>query len=588
MLPCIVNNANMEERIYTKIIKGKPYYYLQSSYREKIDPGDSGKSRGTGKSKVSTNTTYLGNAATIRKKLLTIKEPVQVKGIHFGFVAAIYKTAEETGLVDLLKKNITGKRHGIDNWKYFLIAIINRLQHATSKEQMGTWAASTVLPELLTFDPKNLNSKSFWYATDDVISESELKDGRKGGDNDEEDIFVQINDKIFKDIEQGLVKNILGKYGIASDIVLYDTTNFFTFFSQTNDSKLARTGHNKEGRNNLRQVGLAMCVEQEYGIPLYHVVYSGNSHDSKTFHQAITELLFTLKECLQLSKDFILIIDKGNNSKENFEKMEGQLEFIGSLSVYDYNDLANLPLSQYTEYFQSKKYCTMLKEIYGKKFKLLLTFDEKLYRKNEHSFYRSAEKFKAKVKQKWHGYKRPFKRVPKGVKTMLEQSRHKKYLKIKYRKGEPKFEFVETEIEKRKKYWGKHILFSNNAESTAERIIDLYGSKDKVEKGFGILKSPDLVRWIPMRHWTDSKIRAFAFCCVASLIIIRIMELKAERADLKMSPNVIKQELTDLQKIIMLYDEKTAISKITVKSTVQKKLCEIFDLVTLEHELTIQ
>jgi len=99
----------MKERIYTKMINGKPYCYLQSSYRKKIDPGDSGKTRGTGKSNVLTNTTYLGSAATIKKKLLGIKEPVQVKNLHFGFVAGIYKTAEETGLVDLLKKKHNGQ-----------------------------------------------------------------------------------------------------------------------------------------------------------------------------------------------------------------------------------------------------------------------------------------------------------------------------------------------------------------------------------------------------------------------------------------------------------------------------------------------
>ena len=65
------------------------------------------------------------------------------------------------------------------------------------------------------------------------------------------------------------------------------------------------------------------------------------------------------------------------------------------------------------------------------------------------------------------------------------------------------------------------------------------------------------------------------------------MELKVERAGLKMSPNVIKQELVDLQKVIMIYDEKTAISKITDKSTVQKKMCEVYNLMPLEHELTI-
>jgi transposase len=578
----------MEERIYTKMIKGKAYYYLQSSYREKIDTNDSGKTRGTGSSKVLTKTTYLGNAASIKKKLLGIKEPIEIKNLHFGFVSAVYKTAQETGLIDLLKDNIPGSRQGIENWKYFLIAIINRLQQATSKEKMGTWAASTVLPELLVFDPKKLNSKSFWYATDDVISQAELEDGRELNKNKDDDVFVQINDSTLRHIEKGFVKNILEKYDIDPEVVLYDTTNFFTFFSQTNESELAQTGHNKEGRHNLRQVGLAMCVEQKHGIPLYHRIYAGNSHDSHTFHQAISELLLSIKQHTRLPKDSILIIDKGNNSKENFDKLKGQLEFIGSLSVYDNVGLADIPLENYNGCPQSKKHHTIIRDVHGQELKLVLTFDDKLYRKNEHSFFNSLEKFKEKVLIKWKEYKRAPKRVPKGILTMIGQSRHKKYLKVRCRKGQPIFELVEAEVQEKKKYWGKHILFSNNIQNTAEKIIDLYGSKDKVEKSFGILKSPDLVRWIPMRHWTDSKIRAFAFTCVTSLILVRIMEIKAERADLKMSPSVIKQELMDLQKVTMVYDEKTAINKITVKSTIQKRLCELYNLDTVEHELTIQ
>ena len=44
----------MSEKIYPKIINGKTYYYLQSTYREKINPNDKGKNRGSGKSKVKT------------------------------------------------------------------------------------------------------------------------------------------------------------------------------------------------------------------------------------------------------------------------------------------------------------------------------------------------------------------------------------------------------------------------------------------------------------------------------------------------------------------------------------------------------
>lgn len=96
-----------------------------------------------------------------------------------GLVGACYNVAQEIGLIDILQKHITGKRYGIDNWKFFLLAIINRIDHSTRKEKMGAWASKTILPDILDFDASKLNSKSFWYAIDDVISEQELKDKRR-------------------------------------------------------------------------------------------------------------------------------------------------------------------------------------------------------------------------------------------------------------------------------------------------------------------------------------------------------------------------------------------------------------------------
>jgi len=81
---------------------------------------------------------------------------VTVRHREFGFVAAVYQTAGEIGLVDLLKTHIPGQRYGVPRWLYFMLPIINRLQHATRKERMGAWAEGTVLPELLGFDAKRL------------------------------------------------------------------------------------------------------------------------------------------------------------------------------------------------------------------------------------------------------------------------------------------------------------------------------------------------------------------------------------------------------------------------------------------------
>ena len=100
----------MTERIYAKNIKGNTYYYLQRTRREKIDPQHQGKSKGSGKSRVQTESIYLGTVDSILKRLKETRTAVEVSHRHFGFVCAIYQTAKEIGLVDILQKHLPGER----------------------------------------------------------------------------------------------------------------------------------------------------------------------------------------------------------------------------------------------------------------------------------------------------------------------------------------------------------------------------------------------------------------------------------------------------------------------------------------------
>jgi len=71
-----------------------------------------------------------------------------------------------------------------------------------------------------------------------------------------------------------------------------------------------------------------------------------------------------------------------------------------------------------------------------------------------------------------------------------------------------------------------------------------------------------------------------------ALLLIRIMELKAASAGLRMSPAVLKQELDDLREIVILYDNSAAEIKVSARSSIQQKLWELFDLQLLENRLT--
>lgn len=87
-----------------------------------------------------------------------------------------------------------------------------------------------------------------------------------------------------------------------------------------------------------------------------------------------------------------------------------------------------------------------------------------------------------------------------------------------------------------------------------------------------------MIRWRPGRHWTDTKIRAFGFCCVMALALIQVMLQKMDRAGLWMSAAVLKEELTDLKEILMIYDENHANMKITQRSSIQQRcgICSIW------------
>jgi transposase len=116
--------------------------------------------------------------------------------------------------------------------------------------------------------------------------------------------------------------------------------------------------------------------------------------------------------------------------------------------------------------------------------------------------------------------------------------------------------------------------------------MEQYRAKDRVEDDFKLLKNPEIIRGCPCRHWTDTKIRVFGFCCVMALLRLRIMELKAARAGLHTSPAVLKQELDDLREIPMVYDARTAHVQISARSSVQQRLWDLFQLSAIENLLT--
>lgn len=564
----------------------KTYYVYQETYRVKINRGDIGKKRGSGRSRVVTRAVYLGSAEKILGALQETREPLSLSTRQFGLVAAAYQTSSEMGLQDILRKHLPGVRGGVDRWIYFFVTILNRLHQATSKNRMSEWLSGTILPQLLNIDPKSLSGKNFWYAADAIFSEKELKKRRQGSQAANDPLLTPLEDA-FTAMEMELFARIDELMCLSPSLICYDTTNFYTYIQQPKRSALACTCHSKDSKNHLNHVGLLMAVEKKHRIPLLSQVYQANRHDSRVFSHILADLVASLRKLCGVESDLVIVLDKGNNSKENFAAMHGLVSWVGALVPSHHKDLINLDLSRYHAFWKDLRYHRSTKTIMGMECAVVLTYNSATARKQIHSLCRGIDKLKDEISARWDSYKKRPAHLTKAILKMVKQSDYGSCLNLSVLDGAIEIHENAQEIEVRKKRFGKSLIFSDMLDAETGYLIDTYNQKNAIESDFQLLKDQAIIRFRPIRHWTDSKIRAYAFCCVVSMTLMRVMQWKARKAGYAMSPHVLKEELSDIQEVAIAYSTSDVRTKITDRSTVQNKLWEAFKLSDVEQHLYI-
>ena len=216
---------------------------------------------------------------------------------------------------------------------------------------------------------------------------------------------------------------------------------------------------------------------------------------------------------------------------------------------------------------------------------VVMTFNSATARKKEHSLHRGIEKLKTEILERWNSYKKQPKGLTRGIMRILEKNDYGPCLRVSVNNGHIHLDENYYEIESRRTRFGKNLIFSDMLAAETGYLIDTYTQRAMIESDFQLLKDETIIRFRPIRHWTDTKIRAHAFCCVMALTLMRVMQWKAHMAGYTMSPQFLKDELSDIQDVIMVYNQAEARRKITERSKVQEKLWSLFRLNEIEQML---
>jgi hypothetical protein len=263
--------------------------------------------------------TYLGSAERVAAlvKDRTAPLPLSATTIDFGLPGALWVAAQQSGAWEALHSFWPQPRSGPSTAHYLLLAAIHRICRPGPKTEVPDWYRRSVLHSLWGFPSERFTSQEFWDCFDGIQTGSV-----------EEDELDQAQSRllaVWKD-----------KQLVSRRLLAYDTTNFYTYVASTNTrSELAQRGHNKQGRHNLRQVGLSYVLDGEHGLSLCHHVYPGNVADAEEFPIALARIVALLDRHGMARDTVTLVLDKGSAALAN--TLELEQAGVGWISALPWN-----------------------------------------------------------------------------------------------------------------------------------------------------------------------------------------------------------------------------------------------------------
>jgi len=474
---------------------------------------------------------YLGTAETLLKRL-SDEDDRSIKSYSHGDTTALINIAIELNIVNIINRyipiNQKGQkpiRDGLTVGGTFLLGAIGRACRPTSKMGWYNWCERTSLEYCLKSSFKALDSQHFWDQMDFLPLESIPK------------------------IEEELVKKLIDKYDIRLDCLFYDTSNFFTFIdSQNKHCDIPQRGKNKQKRADLRQIGVALMVSREEQFPLFHKTYRGNKNDVAVFKEVFPTLLNRLRSISKELYDITIIFDKGNNSKDNFKKVdcEEELYYVGGLVTSYFKDLveeANKKLTTIKVGDEKIAVFRAKRAIWGKQRTCVVTISEQLRQGQIHGIhqnlkkkYKLLDKFKQQLENPRRRKKIDRNDIEKRLDKIIQRQFIQNILKyniIELKDGCQSYNYYidEKAFEKLKEEaLGRRILVTNRHEWSNEEIILAYRGQSKVEYVFKNLKNPYHLAIRPQYHWTDQKIEAHILMCIIGYLLTVAAYTKARRA----------------------------------------------------------
>lgn len=358
-----------------------------------------------------------------------------------------------------------------------------------------------------------------------------------------------VTDEQLEQVQLALAKAAVARFELSTSVLAYDTTNFDTHIATLTPGTLARRGHAKSKRKDLRVVGLGLLVSETGQVPLLYRSYEGNGSDQGVL-TACMKGLAELHDCLDTAEGRTAPAQRTLVRDGGFWSPQLELDLDGA----GYYSLISLPLSHSAsakalesaaERGAMKLLGGKLKNVRAARIRtkvgeldrtLVVVESQELLEGQKRGI--AAALIKAKVEL------RTLERLAQSGRTRkseLERRAHKAIA----REHLSSFVVVQIEGEERAPVlsWrvdavlrrrlettrlGRRVLCTDRHIWSTGRIVHAFRGQWNVEELFRRAKKGGVVPWGPSYQRTDGSLRLHTFATVLGLALVSLAKLACQ------------------------------------------------------------
>jgi transposase len=358
----------------------------------------------------------------------------------------------------------------------------------------------------------------------------------------------QVSDELLEKAQIQIARSVIRRFELSTDVLAFDTTNFDTHIATTTPGELARRGHAKSKRSDLRVVGLAILASETGHVPLLHRTYPGNGSDQTVLGECL-DTLGKLHDALQEGDSRVrpgcrtLVRDGGSWS----EQLELDLDFAG------YYTLIWLPLSHTSSQLAlehaarrgaMKPLGGTLGNVRAARLRLpvgdskldrtlVVVESEELLRGQKRGIAVALRKAKlelCKLERQAAGGRMKREVLEARVKKVLQREHLSAFVVTSIKESHGKLSLHwEVDAARRgvleRTRLGRRVLCTDHHNWSNGRIVHAFRGQWNVEELFRRAKKGGIAPWGPSHQWADHSLRLHTFATVIGLTLVSLVRL---------------------------------------------------------------